>query len=262
MDAVDHDLSDAQWAALQAAWSGCAYCGATDQAMQRDCVLPLSRGGRYTLDNIVPACRSCNASKSNHEVTGWMRRKKLSEREFLVRHLEIGRALVIQFAPEPPATDVADLVIGIDDLTHPDVLALLEHHLADLAQHSPAESTHALDLTALRAPDITFWTAWSRDDLVGCGALGHLDAGHGEIKSMRVADAFVGRGAGAAILQRLIDEAVLRGYSRLSLETGSPAAFLPARTLYSRHGFVPCGPFSTYTEDPWNIFMTLALPPA
>lgn len=89
MDKVEHDLTDAQWTALQAAWNGCAYCGATDTALQRDCVLPISRGGRYTLDNVVPACRSCNTSKCNDEVTGWLRRKRLDERTFLLRHIEI-----------------------------------------------------------------------------------------------------------------------------------------------------------------------------
>jgi 5-methylcytosine-specific restriction endonuclease McrA len=93
MARVEHDLTDAQWAALKAAWGGCAYCGATDRPLQRDCVLALSHGGRYTLDNIVPACRSCNASKCGHEVTGWLRRKRLAERDFLSRHLEIGRAI-------------------------------------------------------------------------------------------------------------------------------------------------------------------------
>ena len=93
MDGVEHDLTVAQWTALQAAWSGCAYCGTDDGALQRDCVLPISRGGRYTLDNVVPACRSCNASKCNDEVTGWLRRKRLDERAFLTRYAEI-RALV------------------------------------------------------------------------------------------------------------------------------------------------------------------------
>ncbi len=109
MDRVEHDLSDEQWAALKAAWGGCAYCGATDRALQRDCVLALSRGGRYTLDNIAPACGSCNASKCNDEVTGWLRRKRLDERAFLLRHLEIGASLAQQFAgaadAEPYATD-------------------------------------------------------------------------------------------------------------------------------------------------------------
>lgn len=89
MDRVEHDLSDAQWESLKQAWGGCAYCGAAGRPMQKDCVLALSRGGRYTLDNIVPACRSCNASKCNDEVTGWMRRKRFDERRFLLRHLEI-----------------------------------------------------------------------------------------------------------------------------------------------------------------------------
>ena len=92
MGRVEHDLSDEQWDALEAAWGGCAYCGATGVVLQRDCVLPISRGGRYTLDNIVPACRSCNASKCNQEVTGWLRRKRLDEPAFLLRHLAIKAA--------------------------------------------------------------------------------------------------------------------------------------------------------------------------
>ena len=96
MSAVEHDLSDEQWAELKEAWGGGAYCGATDRPLQRDCVMALSRGGRYTLDNIVPACGSCNASKCNDEVTGWMRRKRLDERTFLMRHLEIQAALALR----------------------------------------------------------------------------------------------------------------------------------------------------------------------
>lgn len=103
MDDVEHDLSAAEWAALKAAWGGCAYCAVTDRPLQRDCVLALSRGGRYTLDNIAPACGSCNASKCNDEVTGWLRRKRLDERAFLVRHLEIGTALALRFPAVPNA---------------------------------------------------------------------------------------------------------------------------------------------------------------
>jgi 5-methylcytosine-specific restriction endonuclease McrA len=103
MDRVDHDLSGEQWTALKAAWGGCAYCGAANTPLQRDCVLALSRGGRYTLDNIVPVCGSCNASKWNAEVTGWLRRKRLDERAFLLRHLEINAALASRFqAPDAP----------------------------------------------------------------------------------------------------------------------------------------------------------------
>jgi hypothetical protein len=98
MARVEHDLADAQWAALRAAWGGCAYCGATDRPLQRDCVLALSRGGRYTLGNVVPACGPCNASKCHDEVTGWLRRKRLDERVFLLRHAEISAALTERVA--------------------------------------------------------------------------------------------------------------------------------------------------------------------
>lgn len=107
MASVAHDLSPEQWDALTDAWGGCAYCGATDRPLQRDCVLALSRGGRYTLDNIVPACGSCNASKCNDEVTGWLRRKRLDERAFLLRHHEIGAALTARFAG-PETSDLPD----------------------------------------------------------------------------------------------------------------------------------------------------------
>ncbi|WP_163722821.1 HNH endonuclease [Mycolicibacterium psychrotolerans] len=87
--AVVNDLTDAQWTAIKAAWNGCAYCGATTGALQRDCVMAISRGGRYTVDNVVPACAACNASKCNDEVTGWLRRKRLDERLFLERYVKI-----------------------------------------------------------------------------------------------------------------------------------------------------------------------------
>ncbi len=113
MDRVEHDLSAEQWTVLKAAWGGCAYCGVTDVPLQRDCVQALSRGGRYTLDNIAPACGSCNASKCNDEVTGWLRRKRLDERAFLIRHVEIQAALALRFRPErddesAAATDALD----------------------------------------------------------------------------------------------------------------------------------------------------------
>ena len=100
MGRVEHDLTDEQWTGLVSAWGGCAYCGATDRPLQRDCVLAISRGGRYTLDNVVPACGSCNASKSNDEVTAWMRRKRLDERAFLLRHLELRPELAVRFADD------------------------------------------------------------------------------------------------------------------------------------------------------------------
>ncbi|HEY4607110.1 MAG TPA: HNH endonuclease [Acidimicrobiia bacterium] len=94
MARVEHDLSVTQWSALKAAWGGCAYCGAADKQLQRDCVLAIARGGRYTLDNVAPACRSCNTSKGSEEVTTWLRRRRLDERSFLLRHLEISRVLL------------------------------------------------------------------------------------------------------------------------------------------------------------------------
>jgi 5-methylcytosine-specific restriction endonuclease McrA len=97
MGRVRHDLTDEQWHALVAAWGGCAYCGATNRALQRDCIIAISRGGRYTLDNVVPACGSCNASKCNDEVTGWLRRKRLDEAAFLLRQREIQSVLAEQF---------------------------------------------------------------------------------------------------------------------------------------------------------------------
>ena len=101
MGRVVHDLSDQQWIALKQAWGGCAYCGATDRTLQRDCVIAISRGGRYTLENIAPACGSCNASKGNDEVTAWMRRKRLDEPAFLLRHRDVQSALALQFTSLP-----------------------------------------------------------------------------------------------------------------------------------------------------------------
>lgn len=103
MDSVEHDLSSEQWSALTSAWDGCAYCGVQDKPLQRDCVLAISRGGRYTLDNIAPACASCNASKCNSEVTLWLRRKGYDEKAFLLRHAEVGMTLRAHFSEIDPA---------------------------------------------------------------------------------------------------------------------------------------------------------------
>ena len=147
-----------------------------------------------------------------------------------------------------------------DDLRRADIVALLQAHLDDMHRHSPPESVHALDLDALRRPEITFWTM--RDDrgaLMGCGALKQLDAARGEIKSMRTAAAHLRKGVAATLLRHVLRTARSRGYRRLSLETGAPEAFAPARALYARFGFVECGPFADYAEDPWSVFMTLEL---
>ena len=146
-----------------------------------------------------------------------------------------------------------------DDLTSASVALLLREHLDGMVRHSPPESIHALDLQGLRADDITFWTAWDHSELLGCGALKELDARHGEIKSMRTARSHLRRGVARAILRHLIDEARARRYSRLSLETGSGDAFVPAAQLYAKFGFEYCGPFSDYGPDPFSRFMTLEL---
>jgi putative acetyltransferase len=118
---------------------------------------------------------------------------------------------------------------------------------------------HALGIDALRGPDITFWTAWQDAELLGCGALKQLDAHHVEIKSMRTVTRHLRKGVAAGILRHLLVEATRRGYRRVSLETGSMGAFAPARNLYARFGFEPCGPFDGYVEDPYSVFMTREL---
>lgn len=151
------------------------------------------------------------------------------------------------------------LRIETDDLAGADITALLQEHLDGMAQLSPPESRHALDLGALQAPDVTFWSVRDDRDLLGCGALKQLDARHGEIKSMRTSSAHLRKGVAAALLGHIIEEARRRGYARLSLETGSMAGFAPARQLYERHGFEFCGPFDEYALDPNSVFMTLEL---
>jgi len=149
--------------------------------------------------------------------------------------------------------------IRVDDLRGPAIAQLLQEHLQSMALHSPPESVHALDLAALRKPDITFWCAWQDDALLGCGALKELDSFHGEIKSMRTASAHLRKGVATRLLAHILDEARRRSYRRLSLETGSMQAFTPARSLYTRLGFRPCGPFAAYVEDPHSVFMTREL---
>ncbi len=151
--------------------------------------------------------------------------------------------------------------IELDDLSRPQVHALLQEHLDNMYELSPPEQVFALDLTKLRAPDITFWTVWEDETLVGCGALKELSATEGEVKSMRTPKALRGKGAGRAVLARIIETARQRGYARLSLETGTHEAFTPAHKLYQAHGFVFCGPFGNYREDPNSVFMTLRLTP-
>ena len=153
-----------------------------------------------------------------------------------------------------------------DDLTGPEIRALLEEHLADMHSISPPESVHALDLDKLRRPDITFWTVWSDGpadgsigELLGCGALKEIDPTHGEVKSMRTPSASRRIGVGKAMLKHIVEEAMRRRYHRLSLETGSQVEFEPARKLYESFGFTFCPPFGDYRDDPNSVFMTRVL---
>jgi putative acetyltransferase len=149
--------------------------------------------------------------------------------------------------------------IEIDDLSRPAIHALLEEHLRHMHELGPPESVHALDLAKLRRPEITFWSAWDDAGLLGCGALLALGGRHGEVKSMRTPEARRRTGAGRALLMHIIEVARARGYERLSLETGSVAAFVPAHRLYESAGFVRTAPFGDYREDVNSVFMTLAL---
>lgn len=149
--------------------------------------------------------------------------------------------------------------IEVDDLTGPEVIGLLEAHVTEMLANSPEDSMHALDVAALRKPEITFWSAWDGGELAGCGAIKELDPTHGEIKSMRTTDAYRGRGVASQLLRHILAEAGARGYRRLSLETGSSEFYRPAVRLYERYGFEHCGPFADYAEDPHSVFMTRAL---
>ncbi len=149
--------------------------------------------------------------------------------------------------------------IRLDDLSGPEIIELLHEHLRSVRLHSPPESIHALDLEALRKPDITFWSVWQNSELLGCGAIKQLDARHGEIKSMRTVLSHRRTGVAARLMHHFIEEASRRSYERLSLETGSMTAFAPARSLYARFGFKVCEPFADYVLDPYSVFMTREL---
>lgn len=150
--------------------------------------------------------------------------------------------------------------IELDDLSRPQIHVLLNEHLRNMYEITPAASVHALDLARLRSPDITFWTVWEQSELVGCGALKELDRSHGEIKSMRTPQAARRKGAGRALLNHIISVARARGYRHLSLETGPKQTFMAAQSLYASAGFCFCRAFGDYRdEDPHSVFMTLSL---
>jgi putative acetyltransferase len=154
---------------------------------------------------------------------------------------------------------MTDYRIVEDDLTGPEVAALLDYHLSEMHQWSPACKVHAMPIERLREPDVTFYSAWAGEELAAVGALKHLDEGRGELKSMRAAPDFRGKGAGQAILAHLMGEARRRGYAWLGLETGRPEPFQPARKLYEKHGFAECPAFGNYVSDEFSLCMSRTL---
>ena len=151
------------------------------------------------------------------------------------------------------------MVVQSGNLEHPAVQALLREHLSTMEHTAPPESRHALDLSGLTGPDISFWSIWDGAAVAGIGALKRLTDSHAEIKSMRTAASHLRRGVASRMLQHLINAATTSGYSRLSLETGSMEFFEPARRLYRSFGFVECPPFGDYKPDPNSVVMTLAI---
>jgi putative acetyltransferase len=145
---------------------------------------------------------------------------------------------------------------GLDDVR---VRALLAHHLVTARAQTAAGSAHALDLSGLRSPDVTFWSAWDGDVVLGVGALRRLSPSHGEIKSMHTAELARRSGVGTAMLRHIVQAAREMGLRRVSLETGSRPYFEAARALYRKHGFVECPPFGDYVPDSNSVFMTLDL---
>lgn len=149
--------------------------------------------------------------------------------------------------------------IKTDDLSHPAVQALVAYHISGMLEQSPPESSHALDVPKLRDPAVTFWSAWTGEQLAGIGALKLLDDEHGELKSMRTAPDFLRRGVGNQLLVHILQVAHGKGLKRLSLETGTQPGFAACHLLYRKHGFVDCEPFADYQPDPNSRFMTLDL---
>ncbi|MBH0027844.1 GNAT family N-acetyltransferase [Pseudoalteromonas sp. SWN29] len=149
--------------------------------------------------------------------------------------------------------------IRIGELSNPHVIKLLQGHHNDMLKHSPVESVHALDVSKLTQPDITFYSLWIDNNLAGVGALKALNTTHGEIKSMRTSSNYLRQGIAAKLLTHIIEQSTLRGYKTLSLETGTAEAFLPAQKLYAQFGFKECEPFGDYELDPYSLFMSKAL---
>ncbi|GIC75782.1 putative N-acetyltransferase YsnE [Moritella sp. F3] len=149
-----------------------------------------------------------------------------------------------------------EMEIRIDDLTGKEVALLLQEHHEDMLEHTPAESVHALDISGLQAPDVTFWSAWIEGELAGCGAIKVIEAGHAELKSMRTSSTHLRQGVAQRLLTYILAAAKDQGIATISLETGTPDSFIPAQKLYRDFGFKECAPFANYSEDPYSLYMT------
>jgi len=160
-------------------------------------------------------------------------------------------------AQAPPRS----LIVRPDDLSSPEVQALIAEHLAGMHGNTPAGHVHALAIDGLRAREITFLSAWLDGQLCGCGAMKALAGNAGEIKSMRTRPAFLRKGVGQAVLDEIFHTARGRGYTHLYLETGTGETFAAAHALYLRNGFAWCGPFGQYTATEFNVFMVKHLEP-
>jgi putative acetyltransferase len=154
---------------------------------------------------------------------------------------------------------MSQLQIRKDDLTGKKIVDFLREHLEHMHEITPPESVHALNVQALRSPNVTFWSAWQEEELLGCGALRELDSRSGEVKSMRTAKVHRRKGVASKILEQIIQEAQQRGYDYLYLETGASIEFAAAQSLYLRYGFDYRGPFAEYIEDPNSVFMVKRL---
>ncbi len=149
--------------------------------------------------------------------------------------------------------------IKLDSLKNLELRRLVREHYQEMLHYSPKESVHAIDLSSLNSGNILYWTAWINDEIAGCGALNHLNSKQAEIKSMRTSDKFLRKGVAGEILTQIISYAKTQSYQKISLETGIAQVFVPAQMLYKNFGFVPCGPFANYTDDPFSQFFSLTI---
>ncbi|NYZ62130.1 GIY-YIG nuclease family protein [Luteimonas sp. SJ-16] len=227
--------------------NGSWYAGITPDLDARFAAHAAGRGAKYTRGN--PPLRIL----ASH---AYPDRASASRAEWQLKRQPRARKLAWLQAGGCTASAIEIREGGLDDAR---VVDLLRLHLADMALHSPPGSIHALDLAGLAAPGMTFWTAWRGDTLLGCAGLKALDGDHGELKSMRTAPAALRQGVAAALLAHAMAESRRRGWTRLSLETGSAPAFAAAHALYLREGFSDCAPFAGYAQDPWSRFMSRSL---